>query len=280
MSLNTKLAASTQANFPKNDALFNEVSGVQGQSFWLNVFRTAPGDPDITGTVTVTAVPKDADSGLPEMSISFGVTIRTSCEISDAIVGNLVVGDRNVGAVPRMNQAGDYVRARNFTNDVNVRVTVGDRPSDKADNENNDFKGKYYDFNTASPATFCPAEYADLNVDDEGKLSPWYKSADRGKWYTPSQADYTTIAARMRFSKQRAFLVSDEKSAQGGKSVGCFFPVSGSAGGPADVSGWYWTASPSIFGAASLNVLAIRAGVTEYGVASSGSSVRCVRARE
>ena len=56
--------------------------------------------------------------------------------------------------------------------------------------------------------------------------------------------------------------------------------MAGSAGGPSDVSGWYWTASPSIGGAASLNVLAIRAGVTEYGVASSGSSVRCVRARE
>ena len=283
LSLNTKLAASTQANFPKNDALFNEVSGVQGQSFWLNVFRTAPGDPDITGTVTVTAVPKDADSGLPEMSISFGVTIRTSCEISDVIVDKLIVADRNVGAVPRMNQAGDYVRARNFTNDVNVRITVGDRPSDKADNENNDFKGKYYDFNTASPATFCPAEYADLNVDDEGKLSPWYKSADRGKWYTPSQADYTTIAARMRFSKQRAFLVSDEKSAQGGKSVGCFFPLAGTAGDAVFGGGGYWSCTHGFDGQYGIELSVSAGGVVVgdgFTVVATGYSDRCVRARE
>ena len=277
LSLNTALAATTQANFVDNTALTNAVAGENGEAFWLNIFRTGPGDPDINGTVTITATPRAEYASLPEMSISFAVTIRSNCEIDNVVLDNLVIADRNVGAVDRMNQAGDLVRALNFTNDVNVKITAGNVSGDP-DNMHKDFKGDYYTFNIASPATFCPAEYADKNVDDDCKLSPWYKSADREKWYTPSQTDLQAVAGRMCFSKQRAFLVSDQKNDKTGKSVGCFFPLSGFEGHESYVEGWYYGSEQLGEYGASLTCYAGRALTMQP--ARSALSVRCVRARE
>ena len=71
--------------------------------------------------------------------------------------------------------------------------------------------------------------------------------------------------------------------AREGQAVPCFFPVSGSAGGPTDLHGNYWTTTYHSTGV--IWVLHVIGGtgaeITSVGVGGSFAySVRCVRARE
>lgn len=69
---------------------------VDGKKFTLSIFRTGPGDADLTRSIKVTAVPKTAGGKSEE--VSFNVTIQSSCDIGDVTVGGYTIADRNVGA--------------------------------------------------------------------------------------------------------------------------------------------------------------------------------------
>ena len=76
----------------------NQVSSLEsGTSFYLNPFRTGPGDPAILGTVTVTAFdPTNPNAELSESAkLTFNVEIKASTNyvLDDIIVGNLLIAD-------------------------------------------------------------------------------------------------------------------------------------------------------------------------------------------
>lgn len=91
-----------------------------GESFWINVWRTGPGDPDITGTIKITAVPNTGTTGRSQ-TYPITVTIETPCIIGDVLIDDptsagdyILIPDRNVGAVPRI-QNGRLVPAKTLS---------------------------------------------------------------------------------------------------------------------------------------------------------------------
>lgn len=240
LTLTTAADKTTKARWTSNSALKNTITGGKsGQSVWLNVFRTGPGDPTFSGTLTFTAKPK---SGGESQSVSITVTIKSSCTIGDALIpftdasGNyLLVADRNVGATqPRIDQNGYFVTAGNFSDNSAMEITGKGVP----ENTFEQWRGVTYDWNTVTGGTTNTTSETFLrtaffregqtltNYDNEGKFSPWYKEADVTKWTAPTRTEYTSyVIPRVVFSKQRPFVVSDYKDLSG-NYVGCFFPIS------------------------------------------------------
>ena len=118
------------------------------------------------------------------------------------------------------------------------------------------------------------------NMDEEGKFSPWYKTADKSKWVVPTQTHLNLINTNLIFSKQRAFLVSATRDKVSGDYIGCYFPLAGNGSYPANVYGYYWSAersyySGSVRGSYYLDVKATGSALAYYG--EGLYSVRCVR---
>ena len=241
----------TQAAGPlqtsKHDAP-STVEGIHGDNIWLNVFRTGPGDADITGDLTVKAVPKNPSSGLAEATYSVNITIKTSCKIGDSKIGSILWADRNVGTTPR--GEGGAIVGLNYTNDVN---------SD--DHANTGFKGSYENFARAKEK--CTSFGMDNHYDPPLNTG----------WRLPSKTEQDAVVDGMRFSKQRGFIVSDDKT-QG--TVGCWFPLSGYSTTPSGISGYFWSSTPYTNNAYYLYVYT-GSGATSSNYQSYGYSVRCVR---
>lgn len=223
------------------------VTGKNGQSVWLNVFRTGPGDASIKGKIDVTAV-ANAGTGLENYTIAISVRIVSGCRISDTRVGNVLWPDRNTGTMRRTEGSGS----------VGLNYSVDPKNDD---NNNLSFKGGYSNFKDASTA--C-SEFG-KRIGYEGELATG--------WRLPSSAEQKTVAGRMYFSKQRAFILSDDGAS------GCWFPLSGFANEPSDLNGNYWSAD--IFtGYASYYMKIIPTGSADASVSTAPyymHSVRCVR---
>lgn len=215
----------------ENKETFDNLTGLKhGDSFWIHVFRTGPGDPVITGMITITAVPNAGTNGRSH-TISLPVTVTTSCSVGDVIIPQgdnyLLVADRNVGATPRFvnNQ---YVPSQYYTNEANkVHITGKEGP----DNDNEDFSGTIWDRKILNDAEGFIAEQwlsndpAATNVDATGSLSPWYKLEDISKWKLPSKSDLDAIKPYIIYSKRRAFIISEAKDGSG-NYIGCYLPYS------------------------------------------------------
>ena len=254
-----------------------------GTRFWLNAFRTGPGDPTIRGTITVYAKPKT--DGYIQQSYSFNVSIKTSCVVGDALLpfgsNYILVPDRNIGADKRfVVQDGTkrFVTARNFTNDGKVNITG----SSQRDSLNTNFKGGYYSwYSRGSALSIWLSEDDDqTNMDEDGTVSPFYKSADKGKWYVPSKNEIENIGRRLVFSKQRVFVVSNAREKLTGNYVGCYYPLAGLSSDPSSVNGFYW----SSIGSSDYHcAYYLQFNPSSYNIPKNGNydtyrySIRCVR---
>lgn len=247
ISLNTP---TTEVSSYKENAKTKNLltGGKSGETFYLHIFRTAPGDPIIKGSITVTAIPKSG-SGLLEQSFSFNVEIKSSCTIGDSKLGSFTLADRNVGA-PTKTLA---PIAFNYTNDAI-----------HPDNANNTFKGDYTTWNLTTLNALCT-----------GHGTKNYTGTDATGWIPPTQSHQATMVSRMVYSKERAFAVSDLKTPDN-RFIGCFFPLSGSAASSGAVYGSYWSSGSSGNGGYYLSVLP-GSSSTSYATAATGYSVRCVK---
>lgn len=183
-------------------------TGISGNSFYLNVFRTGPGDADLKGTINVTAVPK-ATGGVTQ-TFSFTVTIKSSCKLGEVAIGKLLIADRNVGAVSKI----EANAALNYTADANHDDNLGSHLL---------FKGLTYSRVTGEAA--CRDAFGPDNYEEGEYATGWRSPA----YYTELQ----TFSTKMLFSKRRAFLLSDDKT------TGCFFPLSSSTTS-IDLAGGYY----------------------------------------
>ena len=215
--------------------------GLNGQMFYLSVYRTGPGDPNITGSITVTAVPKT--SGFPTEVFSFSVRIETNCGIGDCKIGTFTVADRNCGTALKINAAD----ALNYTNQTN-----------HPDHTNTEFTGMYY---TNSQVPDACTTYGTDNY--RGNLATG--------WRLPVKAEADILKDKIQFSKERAYVVSENKT---DGVMGAYFPLSGRAG-YSTVTGSYWVTNAEGSLTNSLMVYPDRAGMDI--APSVGQSARCIR---
>ena len=228
-------AVTTQAVW-KNNSTVNSITGLKnGESIWINVFRTGPGDPTFSGTLTFTAVPNGEGE---TQSINVTVTVKTSCTINDVIIQDaqkrdyILVADRNVGADPRI-QDGKFVTAGNYHFQPEMHIT-GKAYSEITYTQ---WKGTET-YNSSKTITEALDEmFTDVgtgtNADDAAEFSPWYKTADKAKWgysFNAAQANityYIGLAVHGVMSKGRLFFISQYWDLNAGKGtyVGCYFPM-------------------------------------------------------
>lgn len=222
----------TAAQWTNNTKVVDTLGNLQnGESIWINVFRTGPGDPTFSGTLTFWAKPKN---GGETQSINVTVTIKTSCTINDVLVTNVFTGrssyyliaDRNVGADPRI-QNGKFVTAGNYSYDKNAHITGKDPESNYSH-----WIGSLYPASTTF-STVLEEMFTDVgtgtNVDDAGEFSPWYKTADKSKWTTWNDSGVAAITLfddHAIISKERTFFISEywDLNAGVGTYVGCYLP--------------------------------------------------------
>ena len=179
-----------------------------------------------------------------------------------------------------------FTYAKYYTNDLKMDITGAGKQ-----NDNKDWKGEYYPWSDAGgkigagTANFVEKYWligddadGSTNMDEEGKFSPWYKTADKSKWVVPTQAHLNLVSTKLIFSKQRAFLVSATRDKVSGDYIGCYFPLAGYGGNPASVYGYYWSATTY-----SYDYYAFYMGVAPTGSSvafynkTALYSVRCVR---
>lgn len=224
----------------------NRLTGMtHGQKFYINVMQTGPGDPDIEGEITVTAIPDDPDK-YKEQSITFHVRIHTSCTIGDAVLDyngthKLVVADRNVGAMPRISQTKGFVPALNYS--VNPGVHITGQASSAVDTDMNyaQYKGGRWAFSTTqndyndshffkssevSDPEICYTEFTAENLDPDELYSNLYKPGDKN-WTIPTDAQWSYIQPHLRWSKRRCFILSQLMDYNDGteKYIGCYLPI-------------------------------------------------------
>ena len=169
-------------------------NGKDGQQFILSVFRTGPGDPDITGSITVTAVPNT--SGLPTEVFSFSVRIVTSCGVGDCKVGTFTVADRNCGTALKS----EAMTGLNYHYDTNF-----------PDHINTPFQGMLYILQPPPNPDPC-IQYGRDNY--SGELATG--------WVQPSSTDWDAMLTNMKYSKGRAFVTDTENTSI---QTGAWIPV-------------------------------------------------------
>lgn len=231
-------AVKTEAKWGSNSAVANSITGLKnGESIWINVFRTGPGDPTFSGTLTFTAVPNGEGE---TQSVNVTVTVKTSCTINDVLVTNVYLGrssyylvaDRNVGADPRI-QDGKFVTAGNYHYSPQIHITGKSFP------DNSYFQWAGTEFSTTPQLlvnTLVNTMFTDVgtgtNLDEAGEFSPWYKKKDISQWSVWTQTSggsmYSSFAEHGIISKGRTFLISDywDLNAGVGTYVGCYLPNS------------------------------------------------------
>ncbi|WP_459188848.1 hypothetical protein ACGE0T_01775 [Parabacteroides sp. APC149_11_2_Y6] len=243
-----------QATYTGSSAGTTLTGALDGQMFYLGIFRTGPGDMPITECIKVTAVDKKTGLEVTERQFTFTVTIETNCRIDDVDLNDLgiTVADRNCGAQLKQTSI-----ALNYANQEN-----------HPDHENSQFRGEYFTFDKDKLASRC-AEYGDYNYDE---------SAMKQGWRPPARTEQEAMVKLVRFSKQRAFIASGD--AVGGY-VGCWLPTSGElTKDPTKTSGLFWSGESPYNGVA--YYMAVHAGTTRSAGPGSNStalkfSLRCVR---
>lgn len=164
---------------------------VDGKKFTLSIFRTGPGDTDLTRSIKVTAVPKTA--GGKQEELSFNVTIQSSCDIGDVTVGGYTIADRNVGA-PLKSQA---VIAGNYSTNI------------------------YSPYNTTNYQKWSGTQIKDGREAECGTFGQ-QNYGDATGWVPADNTILNLIKGEICTSRQRAFSISGTK--KNGRYVACYWP--------------------------------------------------------
>lgn len=256
----TYITKATAHQSNSNPNVKNEVTGGRsGQSFYLHVFNAGPGDPELSGTITVIAVPK-ASSGLMPFELSFPVKIKSSCKLGNTPVGTLLWADRNVGA-PLKTDSGEGMKGLNYTNEGLHN-----------DHVNFSYKGAYFNFAEARTEFVCP-QFGIENYKETG-------------WRLPDKTEQEALKPRMRYSKVRAFILSDVR-AEDGSYTGCWLPQSGENNSQSGIYGQFWSSTtnnvnPSAYSwsmRTDASTIQSSLNVTSSNQ-SNGYTVRCVREKK
>lgn len=223
-----------------------------GEKFYMNVLRTGPGDPDIVGTIKITAYPKDGYTGETQ-TLSFDIRIVTSCEIADVVIYHsnnstmMLVADRNVGAVSRLNGT-TYNRALNYSAVSNMHIT---NSTVNTDFDNKLYSGGYYTWNNINTENggnnndsfkvWVKENYYKYNQDPNQLTSPFYTEEYKDSWCVPNNDYLKSVWYRLQWSKQRPYLVSILK--HNGKYMGCYIPCAGMTNNTSTSNAGYYQTS-------------------------------------
>ena len=264
-SLSLELPSVAPAKFTKSTKVAsiaeNVSDGKDNNGFYFNVYRTAPGDKDIVGSIDITVTLPDNTvyTHLITAKITTSCDLPTEAENYGVKINGLLWADRNVGsALPAV--AG-YEVSKNYSND-----------------------SAHPDYSVAEKSAIVGTAYPILQIGEKCDNL----GLGIGRWRMPSAetnintGEIANANARVRHSKGRVFIVGDAEgpvSKMSGsvvkdatstvRSKGCFLPLGGA--NAATTSG-YWSSRSAY----SLNVSSTSSNVSN-GSGASLFSLRCVK---
>ena len=266
-------------------AEFSPVANALG-GFYLNVYRTAPGDIDITRSISVIATS-------PDNSVcqhTFNVKIVTSCKLPtqsenySITINNFKVADRNVGS--KLPTASYLTANKYFTNQTDhpdyiagsIGCSVGDDSSiwNKQKPAISAIAGEYY---AHTPISGMASAHIACSTFGLGS----------GSWRLPDEnksgtTEIKAMATQVRHSKYRAYLLSTESTSKPAEDTlpafveysGVFLPIVGYSSAPTSVISDYWSSATIGINAYSLAVKSMASGVINGYDTSYGFNARCV----
>lgn len=231
--LSTGSPATSAASHPddgtvvNNDAIYDMTSG---SFFYINPYRTGPGDKDITSTIKISAYKIGDTSRKAVETITLNVTITTTPVRIDDVVINVsgtyyLFPDRSLGMQKRTAGSTRNI-AKMYGKWTNIWINSDQGREYICNNsEFNDLPGatgtQYGWFNNTNantyvqqfgmwPSTKAPeVRFLELQEDAANLYSPFYHTGDT-KWIMPPTAFFNHIIAnKIIWSKTRPFLVSD-----------------------------------------------------------------------
>lgn len=198
-----------------------------GTTFYVNPFRTGPGDPTIRGEVKITVYDPD-HKGEPDYQryeiLQFEIVSGADYELNDVILQdestgvNMLVADRNAGHKSRVKYdennnpiEKDPFYCLNYHGDHSVYISrngidVSDANEayDDTDKRHRSASGAYADYLSS-----LQDYWYDRHKDDRLLYSPFYTQAAIDKWKIPDSAEFEKILSHAVYTKWRIFLVSD-----------------------------------------------------------------------
>lgn len=227
LSADNPMVANQAGGHRTNDKLTALQSG---SSFYINAFRTGPGDPEITGNITIKAYNPD-DAAAPVEERTFTVHLHSAkCKINDVVIlddeYNILVADRNLGVEARVQAGSDKeLIASYYSNFDNFKITgksFNESFAGTVNQSNFSANGSIYTGLTSSTISYdqCSNDFHTLYK----HVNSFY--SDKDAWKLPSVEEWTKIIERCRFSKGRVFIVSDLTDKTEGKEipVTCWLP--------------------------------------------------------
>lgn len=226
------------ATHPEDGGVYKDdmIEGLQNNSqFWINPFRTGPGDPTITGTVTVEAYNPDDPTARTEKR-SFTVRLTSQrVDINDVYIRDsdgswYMIPDRNYGC-PARTQGGssEPIIASYFDSRKNVLVT-NQNPAPYLRSFGGTMTRMYIEPHNGQyyPLTYTPSrEQMVLEFTSEGAGNNFLYGSTEG-WGNMTQklVEGSAWPTKLRWSKGRPWVLSDLKLRDGNAEVpiGCWFP--------------------------------------------------------
>lgn len=197
-----------------------------GDAFYLNVFRSSPGEKDITGTIEIKM---ESKVGHKSTSLQIPVTIKSSSVVVDDVFFKrsdgtyIMIADRNFGAPQRFLTGGGIQQSEYFsTFDTGIyNVTSG-----ILDSLNKNWGGTA--LRSTADASLSKVDLDSICVkwvSDLVTAGPLYRKEDLSKWRALSVADFRTnnLSDRFMVGHNRCYCLSPYKN-KAGKYVACFFP--------------------------------------------------------
>ena len=221
-----------------------------GTTFYINPFRTGPGDPTIDGKVTVTVYNPDNPEVKKEQTFEVKIESGNDYLIYDVMFDNYLLADRNVGNDSRVKRNTDNSYdpepniLGNFYDDENVKIYLGgaDIP-ENTNTGNSDYKWLYdpYADQTSKQPQYshlsgnrieCNSSdqvnaaikkrWLEYHSDPNELFSPFYQ--EKYGWEIPLKGRWDQIQKLIRFTKWRMFIVSEVGEEIVGVPVVCWLP--------------------------------------------------------
>ena len=269
-------------------AEFTPASGTQ-TSFYLNVYRTAPGDADITRSIDIIATSPDNIVYKHSVDIKVITSCRlpTSADNYSIAINSFKVADRNAGS--RLPSADYPIANKYLTNQIDhpdyVEGSIGSSSSDAYDTwikQNpavSAIAGEYYAHTSRVGMNMPSAYYACDTL-----------SLGNGSWRLPDEdktgnGEIVAMKAQIRHSKYRVFLLSTasvNKTTAGAvlsgiEYSGVLLPLTGYSGIPKKVSCYIWSAALMPGSGLAYDLHAnYRASSLNHDSSACGFSIRCV----
>lgn len=204
--------------------LADELNNLQNNDdFYLNVFRSSPGERDIVGNIEIKVKSKVGDTD--GTSLQIPVTIKSSGVVADDVFfkrkdgSYIMIADRNIGAPQRF--VGSNINRGEYYSKYDTGIS--NLVSGVQDSLNISWSGIDISVNNGRLSSANLDSICVKWISEAITEGPLYEKEDASKWRALSYGDMQELWNYFMMGHNRCYLLSPYKN-KSGNYVACFFP--------------------------------------------------------